>query len=179
MSELRSQTVSIYSIYYPAYDEPGGLTKTQFAWAFGSLGINQPETYTISIADQLALEFDRHIPVRPISITVFDKSLDDAGIILASLFGIDTMTTIMQTKNSGGLIIANVTLGPEDRFAIASFQAKHPLTPRLLKAACRAMLDIHNRSLKQLPPVSPLPPSPSYKSDFNANTPTDIEPIVT
>ncbi len=176
MSELRSQSVSIYSIYYPAYGEAGGLTRAYFGWAFSTFGISQLETYAAAISDKLSIEFDKHIPVRPISITVMDNNMKAAAAALEALFGHEISTVITETRSRGGLVITTITLSSEHRFLLAGLQTRHPATPRLLAFACQAMTDIHAKAIKKRLPPNTNIQSSDITPGVRTNTSTDTGP---
>jgi hypothetical protein len=106
----------------------------RFFWADGK----PEETYRIKVSDNVEIDMDMHLPVRPSAVYIQRPGAD--GEELAPYAGEE-----LSGRLTGPLSMyaINMSLSSDTRFRIARMQVEAKNTPELLREACSAMLSEH------------------------------------
>jgi len=127
------------------HDDNDHLTTGIFGWPEGTAG----KTYTIELKPGLSIEFDKHFPIRPASLGLYDDFNQEAYTPLSNLFGEGLAQSLLNASQLGFLIIY-LSLTETQRMNIAILQIGSASTPPRLKGACVTFINSRN-------PIPPLP----------------------
>jgi hypothetical protein len=103
------------------------------------------ETYHVRTENGLILELDRHLPVRPKSLTIARLTTNqDIAAKEVECYGGEELARVMRSypRRSFAVFLA---LSPDTRYNIARLQATSANTPPLLRKVCEVMLGEHER----------------------------------
>jgi hypothetical protein len=102
------------------------------------------DTFTLEAEPGITLELDAHFPVRP-SVIRIAKAAQASEEQIARYTG-EHLAEYVGTDRLSGMFTVHTALDPTTRFAIAQLEADSSEAPDLLRDACRAMIDEHERA---------------------------------
>jgi hypothetical protein len=101
---------------------------------------SQPvDTYTIDASPKLSLELDKHLPVRPVRISLTGQADVTDLSKLENIAGLELADSV-RVAPFFGFCALKLELSNRNRWTIAELQLHSPSTPPILKRACAAIL---------------------------------------
>lgn len=129
MGEVRSEP---FQVIIDHQTESGlDLSVAEIVWSDAE---HRPDTYAIAIPETKALvTLDRHIAVRPYSISVYNFGIEQAAEALNHYFGEQIAVALLEARQDGIKTLGNISLSETSRLNIASLQASDPDTPESVR----------------------------------------------
>lgn len=102
------------------------------------------DTFTVVPEPGITLELDAYFPVRPAAIRIAKESHTSQDQV--ARYASEHLAEFLEPGQLTGMFTVHTALDPTTRFAIAQLEANSPEAPDLLRDACRAMIDEHERA---------------------------------
>jgi hypothetical protein len=133
-----------------------GLSVVHFGW---SEEIPR-DSYTIPLSPNVSLELDKHFPLRPNSVSVYDQiSCEEVGQL--DIYLPETITDALLKARRLGTQILIAEFNDENRHELLRLQATNPATPPTLRVATYAMMGQYGVGLSELIPQPHTEPVPT------------------